>query len=126
MRQPAPKKNADFYNMPCPEISEYSISGQKINLHNLIGNVILIRFSQFYKEDLPNLVYLQHLVDKFQDKNASLIFINSLGKHDQEAIDKIVNLTSPIIEDNGSIAAKFNAYLEDLIIKEAILIPAMP
>lgn len=107
---------SDFYNLPCPEITIYSTAGEKISLRNLAGNVIIIRFSQFYRRDLPNLVYLQHLADKYRNHDVSLIFINSRGKHDKDAINKIANLSSPIIENDGSIAALFNALPEDVII----------
>lgn len=107
---------SDFYNLPCPEITIYSTAGENINLRNLAGNVIIIRFSQFYRQDLPNLVYLQHIADKYRNQGVSLIFINSLGKHDKDAINKIVNLSSPIVENDGSITALFNALPEDVII----------
>jgi len=112
----APNTYMNSYDLPCPEISEYSVSGEKINLNNLVGDVILLRFSRFYMEDLADLVYLQHLADKYRDQRVSLFFINTLGKHDEEEISKYISLTSPIIEDNGSITAKFNAFPEDLII----------
>lgn len=107
---------SDFYNLPCPKITIYSTEGEKINLRNLAGNVIIIRFSRFYRQDLPNLVYLQHLADKYRNQDVYLIFINSLGKHDKDAINKIVNLSSPIVENDGSITALFNALPEDVII----------
>lgn len=107
---------SDFYNLPCPEIIKYSLTGEKIEFSKLAGNVIIIRFSRFYRRDLANLVYLQHLADKYQSQGVSLIFINSLRKHDKEAINKIVNLSSPIVEDDGSISALFNARPEELII----------
>ncbi len=106
----------DFYGSPCPDIILNSISGEKIELRNLAGNVILIRFSRFYRKDLSNLVYLQHIADKYKNQGLSLIFINSLGIHDKEEIDKIISIVSPIIEDDGSIAAHFNAFPEDFII----------
>jgi len=111
-----PNTNVDFYGLPCPELTEYSATGEKIDLKSYIGNIILIRFSRFYRQDLANLVYLQHLADKYHDQNVSLIFISSLGIYDKEAVEKIVKLTSPIIEDDGLIAAMFNAFPEDLII----------
>lgn len=107
---------SDFYNLPCPEITIYSTAGENISLRNLAGNVIIIRFSQFYRQDLPNLVYLQHLADKYRNQGVSLIFINSLGKHDKDTINKIVNLSSPIVENDGSITALFSALPEDVII----------
>ncbi|MFQ6082477.1 MAG: peroxiredoxin family protein [Candidatus Aminicenantia bacterium] len=107
---------SDFYNFPCPDITKYTIKGEEIQFSDLAGNVIILRFSRFYRQDLPNLVYLQHLANKYRDQGVSLIFINSLGKHDNEAINKIVNLTAPILEDEGSISALFNAQPEETII----------
>jgi len=56
------------------------------------------------------------LVNKYQDQGLSLFFINSLGKHDKEAVEKIVNLSAPIIEDDANLSGLFNAYPEDTII----------
>lgn len=81
-----------------------------------MGNVIIIKFSRFYKRDLPNLVYLEHLVGKYREKGVFLIFINSLGKHNSEDINRICNLSSPIIEDDGFISGSFNAGPEDTVI----------
>ncbi len=75
-----------------------------------------IKFSKFYKNDLPDLVYLEHLAGKYRDKGVSLIFINSLGKHYKEAISKICSFSSPIIEDDGLILGLFNAMQEETIL----------
>jgi len=111
-----PNMGSNFYGMSCPEATLLSISGGRIELRDLAGNVIIIRFSRFYRQDLTNLVYLEHLAGKYQDQGVSLIFVNSLGRHDREAIDRIVTLSNPIIEDDGSIRGLFNALPEDLII----------
>jgi len=116
MRQPIQNIHPDFYNSPCPEVSRYSISGEKINLRDLAGKVIIIRFSRFYRQDLPNLIYLQHLADKYRDQGVFLIFIDSIGKYDEDGVSKIVNLHFPIIEDDGYLRGLFNAYPEDTII----------
>ena len=110
------KQRFEFYNTPCPEITFTSINGKIINLKDLIGNVIIIRFTRFYKRDLPILVYLEHLAGKFKDKGISLILINSLGKHNSEAINKICSFSSPIIEDDGFISGLFNASQEETVI----------
>jgi len=108
--------NKDFYGLPCPEVSFNSISGEVINLSDLLGNVILLRFSRFYKSDLANLIYLQHLAEKYKDEGVSFVFINSQGKHHIEATENLVDINFPIIEDDGDIMALFNASFEDLII----------
>lgn len=109
-------ESSDFYNQPCPEISLTSIDGENINLKDFIGNVIIVKFSRFYKKVLPNLLYLEHLAGKFKDRGTSLILINSLGKHYKKAISKICAFSYPIVEDNGSISGIFNADPEDTII----------
>jgi hypothetical protein len=109
-------ESSNLYNQPCPEISLISINNENINLKDLIGNIIIIKFSRFYKKVLPNLLYLEHLVGKFKDRGTSLIFINSLGKHYKKAINKICEFSYPIVEDNGSISGIFNAGPEDIII----------
>lgn len=65
---------------------------------------------------MPKLVYLQNLADKNQKSGIFLVFVNTRGKHDSTGIGKIVYLTYPIIEDDGTIRAQFNAYSEDTII----------
>lgn len=87
-----------------------------IDLKNLIGNVIILKFSRFYKRDLPNLLYLEHVAGKFKNFGVSLVFINSLGRHYKKEIEKICNFMSPVVEDQGSIAGLFNASMEDTII----------
>ena len=108
--------NNEFYGHPCPELSLTSTSGEVIKLSDLVGNVIILRFSRFYKPDLANLIYLQHLAEKYEDVGVSLIFINSQGKHHIEATEKLVDIYFPIIEDDGEIMGLFNASFEDLII----------
>ena len=111
-----PVENSDFYNRSCPELSLTSIEGEVIDLKNLIGNVIILKFSRFYKRDLPDLIFLEHVAGKFENLGVSLVFINSLGQHYKKEIDKICSFTSPVVEDQGSIAGLFNASLEDTII----------
>jgi len=110
------KHGYEFYNSPCPEISFNSIDDVDINLRDMVGNVIIIKFSRFYKKDLSNLVYLEHLAGKFKNKGVFLFLVNSLGKHFSKAIDKICSFSSPIVLDDGLISGVFNATPEDIII----------
>jgi hypothetical protein len=112
---------SEFYNKPCPEIIKPSISGAQINIHNYVGNVTIIRFSRFYRQDLPRLVYLEELAEKYCDNGLRLIFINTRGKHDVEGINKIVAINCPVIEDDGTVTGLFNAYPEDTIILDRSL-----
>lgn len=110
------KARSDLYGMSCPEISGISLRGERIDLRNFFGSVIILRFSRFFRQDLPDVVYLQELYEQQKVAGVHLIFINSRGKHDQDEINKIVHLSAPIIEDEGIIRAAFNAYPEDTII----------
>jgi len=106
----------EIYNTPCPEITVTSIEGETYNFSYMVGNVIILKFSKFYKRSLPDLVYLDNVVNKYKEEAISLFFINSLGKHYADKINKICRLQHPIIEDDGEISALFNAGSEDVVI----------
>jgi len=106
----------DIYNTHCPEITVTSIEGKKYDLSDMVGNVIILKFSKFYKRNLPDLVYLEHVVNKYKEEGISLFFINSLGKHYLDKINAICKLEHPIIEDEGEISALFNAGSDDIVI----------
>jgi hypothetical protein len=108
--------HSDFFDRPCPEIVAHSINGVNITLRSFAGKVIIVRFSRFYRQELPYIVFLQDLAEKYKKFDTYLLFINSRGKHNQDEINKIVNLAFPVIEDDGSIRTLFNAYPEDTII----------
>jgi len=75
-------RSDELYNTPCPEITLTALNNRIIDLKELIGNVIVIKFSRFYKRDLTHLIYLEHLAGKLKNEGIQLIFVNSLGKHD--------------------------------------------
>jgi hypothetical protein len=56
------------------------------------------------------------LSSKYSADGVRVILINTLGKHDNESIGKIVRLNNPIIEDDGTISSLFKANIYDTII----------
>ncbi len=98
-----------FYNFPAPDFAKDSVDGKKIRLSSLKGNVIILRFCRFYLEEFPYLLFLEHLAKRFKEYGVSLIFVNSLGRHYKESVEKFVHLDSPVIEDDGSISSSFKA-----------------
>ena len=108
-KEKLPPSDESFYNSPAPDFAKDSVDGKRIRLSSLKGNVIILRFSRFYLEELPYLLYLEHLAKRFKEYGVSLIFINSLGKHYKESIEKFVHLDSPVIEDDGSISSSFKS-----------------
>jgi hypothetical protein len=104
------------YDSIASDFTAFTIEGEKITLSDFSGNLIILRFSTFFLEDLPYLLYLEHLAKRFQSAGVILLFINTLGKHETEAIDKIVSFSSPIIEDDGTISSLFNSSAHELII----------
>lgn len=109
-------RSDELYNTPCPEITLTALNNRIIDLKELKGNVIIIKFSRFYKRDLPHLIYLEHLAGKLKNEGISLIFVNSLGKHYSKEINKICYFASPIVEDDGTISRQFNAGPEEIVI----------
>lgn len=103
------------FDTPAPDFTMPTIGGSNITLSNLSGHVIILRFSRFYLSELPFLLYLEHLSQKFNN-DIKLVFINSLGKHEVEAIQEFVYISSPIIEDDGSLRSLFNAKPNETII----------
>jgi hypothetical protein len=56
---------SDFYNKPCPDVEMYSTDGKKVALSDFSGEVIVIRFKRFHPQDIPYLIYQDHLYDCF-------------------------------------------------------------
>jgi peroxiredoxin len=112
--------NVDFdielYNTPCPEIKLTSIMGKTIDLTDYVGKVLVLKFSRFFKINLPDLVYLDHLVGKYREHGVSLFLINSRGKHNIDDVNTFYRFSLPIFEDNGSISGLFNAGSEAIVI----------
>ncbi len=105
-----------FYNSLSPDFTKKAVDGRDIHLSTLKGNLIILRFSRFYLEELPYLLYLEHLANRFKNNGVSLIFINSLGKHYAESISKYIHLESPVIEDDGMLSSSFQASPYETII----------
>ena len=107
----------DYIGRSCPELTFSTLDGAEINLRELIGNVIIIKFSKFFRPELSNLAYLEHLANKFSSSGLHLIFISYFGRIDIDAVKSIFNFSSPVVADqNGEIVSVFNASPEEIII----------
>jgi hypothetical protein len=105
-----------YYDQIAPNFKKSVHDGSQIDLLHLKGNIIILRFSNFDLIELPDLVYIEHLSKRYNNLGLSLIFINTLGIHDKIIIEKYVLLDSPIIEDDGSIAASYRMHQNGTII----------
>jgi len=105
-----------FLNTPAPDFAAQTFDNTKIVLSKFSKNVTILRFSNFYYEDLPYLLFLEYLSKKYSNIGVRLIFINTLGKHDYESVNNLVRLSSPIIEDDGIIYSLYNASTHETII----------
>lgn len=112
----ASKADSMSYNSQCPDLAFIDIDNNMIDLTSWAGNVIVLKFSRFFKTDLPELIYLDHVARSLKNAAVKVLFINSRGKHERELIDEYAHFSVPIVEDNGHIAVAFNAYQMDLII----------
>lgn len=107
---------SDHFDSPCPEIEMCSTQGQIIKLSDLIGDVIVLRFTKLHSQDLPYLLYLEHLYKRFQKYGIHLFFINLLGKSYSPLINVNNSFFVPLVDDDGYISSLFNARLNDTII----------
>jgi hypothetical protein len=105
-----------MYNSLCPDIELTTINGENHKLSNLIGNVIVIRFSRFIKKDLPYLHYLEHLHRAFKEDGMYLFFVKILGRDYIESHENTFINLAPIVEDDGFISGIFQANLNDLVV----------
>jgi len=104
-----------FYNQLCPDIDMLSADGKRIYLRDYSGNVILLRFSTFSKQDFANLLFLQHLKWRFQNHSLKVFIVRNLrrdGIYFKEYLPE--NIT--IVEDDGYISGIFNARVNDLVL----------
>jgi len=114
--QPETQSASNFiYDNPAPDFLISSINGENFRLSEWKGKVIIIKFSQFHLPELSNLLYLEYLARRYP-KHVKLLFINSLGKHDADTVNKYMSFSTPITEDNGTINALFDARPNELLI----------
>lgn len=106
----------EFYNNSCPDLRLTDTAGNSFELGSFVGDVILMKFTRFYKSDLAELLYLDNLALSLRKAGVHLFFISLYGKVDRASIDELCILESPIIEDSGPIMARFNNAPNDLII----------
>lgn len=109
-------EKSDFYNTACPDIEMFDRKNQGIALSDFIGEVVVIRFTRFHAKDIPYLLYLEHLYNKYKESVIHLFFINMLGRTYSESIDDTRTFSVPVIEDDGYISGPFNARLNDFVI----------
>lgn len=105
-----------FYDSLAPDFEKYGLDGKSVRVSDYAGELIILRFSPFYLNDLSSLLYLDHLANRFSKRGVRLFFINSRGKHYPEQIRNMVSLTSTIIEDDGSLMELYDAEYDDTII----------
>jgi hypothetical protein len=107
---------SDFYNSPCPDMELFDSTDKRIRLSDLAGEVIVLRFSRLTPQDLPYLIYLEHLNNRFKSNGLHIFFIHLLSRRYMPTFDPGYVFPFQIIEDDGYIASIFQAKLNDLII----------
>ena len=109
-------KQPDSYNSLCPDIEMVNVLGEKISLSSLVGDVIILRFTRFHPQDIPYLLFLDLLGKKLHNKGLHLFIINSIGRNHSTAVDEFPELSATVVDDDGYVAALFQARLNVTII----------
>ncbi len=100
---------SSFYDTPCPALSLVDIAGNRINLQDFQGQVILLYFSHFYASEVPLLIFLNHLWEKFRLDGLRLFVVFPSEIIDLDYIFRNNQWTFPIVKGSGQIAAPFGA-----------------
>jgi len=108
--------SADMYDQYCPDIILKDIEGNSLELKSFAGDVILLKFSRFFRSELAELLFLDHLESNLRASGVHLIFVASLGQFDKKSVSRLCSLNSPIVEDSGVISGRYNAQPNDLVI----------
>lgn len=120
MRLSNPQTNhiaqSEFFNSSAPDVEMLTSKGEKIILSNFVGDVIILRYTRFHLKDLPSLIYLEHLHEKYREHGFHLFIIKLVGIGYGGSMDSSINLSVPIIEDDGFISGIFQARLNDTIL----------
>jgi hypothetical protein len=107
---------SDYYDLACPDIDLVTTENKIFRLREFSGEVIILRFTRFHPQDIPYLIYLEHLYNVFKREGIHLFFIQLLGKKISENTNEKVIFSVPIVQDDGFIASAFQAELNDTII----------
>ncbi|MCP2519679.1 hypothetical protein NLB65_01240 [Candidatus Aminicenantes bacterium AC-335-B20] len=110
------EEQISFYNQKCPNIIITDIQGKKIPLSSLIGSVIILKFTKFYFEELPSILYLEHLLGKFKNCGLHVFLIYSSKFLHQNFSLSFIKTSLPILKGDSFVISKFNAKINDTII----------
>lgn len=92
-----------------------TIENQRIRLSNLIGQVILMRFSDFAKSDWSALIYLNHIQEKFKSSGLQVIYVKTQSSWQDPKLHNPLYF-KPLVESDGLLENIFNGKAGDTIL----------
>jgi hypothetical protein len=102
--------NPNSYDVQCPAIDLPIIGGPFVNLAEYVGSPILIRFTRMDLREVPHLVFLENVYQKFAKFGLKMFLIIENDNRRTQDGDHLPELTIPLVEDQGAIASTFRAY----------------
>lgn len=91
-----------------------TIENQRIRLSDLVGQVILMRFSDFAQSDLSALIYLNHIQEKFKSSGLQVIYVKTQSSWQDPKLPEPLYF-KPLVESDGFLEAIFNSKAGDTI-----------
>ncbi len=110
------KTRENHYDSYCPDIAIRTSLGETINLRSLAGQVIVFKFTGFYQDEMPELIYLDHLGDYYKKAGVNLIFVYLQRRSGPPSYERRPGFIAPVVNDDGFISSQFNASLGDAVI----------
>ena len=108
--------NNSFYNSPCPSLQLVDLADKKISLEDLRGQVILLYFSKFYAQDVPTMIFLKHLWERFNKNGLNLFVIYPSQIINLDHIFRYYRWEFPVIKGEERLISGFQARLNDVVI----------
>lgn len=108
--------NPNSYDVQCPAIDLPIIGGPFVNLAEYVGSPILIRFTRMDLREVPHLVFLENVYQKFAKFGLKMFLIIEHDNRRTQDGDHLPELTIPLVEDQRAIASTFRAYPDETIL----------
>jgi hypothetical protein len=95
---------ADQFDAQIPDLRFHTDQGQSFELSNLAGDVIVIRYYQSRVLEAPQLIYLDHLYEKFKAYGLRMFFV-WVGKDYDYLWPSLLQFSVPLVQEVKDISS---------------------
>lgn len=104
------------YDRPIPDLIFSSLGDKEIELSQLTQRVLIVKFTNFFDNEINYLIYLDYLAQRYKDKLSLLFFYNSSRDAGTHYIYRHSVFAAPVVRADERIRRAFNARGNETII----------